>query len=401
MGRIEADIAVIGAGPSGLISAREASLRGVEVVVFEEHGEVGLPCHCAGLLSIKGLREINVPLNGSFVLNRVRGARFFSPSKLSFSIERKEHIACVVNRHIFDLFLAEQASRSGATIKLNSRVKRSRRCGSRWILDTDGEAAAKILIDAEGAASRILSMIGLKTLDKSRLLSGLQVDLEGVDLDPDYVEVYFSNKLAPGLFAWVIPLGEDSARVGLACRGSDVRMRLYKFIKKRFGEDFENKMRILKFYSGPVITQGAIKRTYGDGLLVVGDSAGQVKPISGGGVIFGGICASIAGEVASKAIIESNTSESFLKTYEVKWREKIGKELRTALFVRRMLDRLSDRNLDKVFSIIIEKEIYRDLTEGEMDFHGTLIMKTARRRLLSFFPVAVKAMITRLIMLGE
>ncbi|MCX8170803.1 MAG: NAD(P)/FAD-dependent oxidoreductase [Candidatus Bathyarchaeota archaeon] len=392
----EADIAVIGAGPSGLISAREASLRGAKVVVLEEHGEIGLPCHCAGLLSIKGLREINVPVDGPYVLNRVRGAYFFSPSNLSFSIEGREHIACVVNRHVFDLFLAEQASKSGAIIRLNSRVRKVKRLGDYWILDSGGEVAAKILIDAEGAASRILQTIGLETLNISSLLSGLQVDLEGVSLNPDYVEVHFSNRLAPGLFAWVIPLSEESARVGLACKGSDVRERLFKFIKKRFGERFDNKMRGLRFYSGLVITQGPIKKTYGDALLVVGDSAGQVKPISGGGVVFGGKCASIAGEVVSRAIGENDASENFLKTYEVKWRGEIGRELRTALFIRNILNKLSDRDLDKIFSIVIEEEIYRDVSEkGEMDFHGNLIVKAVRgRRLLRLLPMLIKAMIT-------
>ncbi|MEM3715962.1 MAG: NAD(P)/FAD-dependent oxidoreductase [Candidatus Bathyarchaeia archaeon] len=399
MRRIEADVAVIGAGPSGLISAREASLRGVRVVVLEEHREVGLPCHCAGLLSIKGLKEINVPVNGPYVLNRFKGARFFSPSKLSFLVERKEHVACVVNRHAFDQFLAEKASKSGALIELNSRVSKLKYLGGCWVLDAGGvEVIAKIIIDAEGAASRILRMTGLKTLNMSRLLSGLQVDLEGVDLDPDYVEVHFSNNLAPGLFAWVIPLNEDSARVGLACRGSDIRTRLNKFMRRRFGEDFEDKVRILKLYSGSVITQGPIKKTYGNALLVVGDSAGQVKPISGGGVIFGGICASIAGGIASKSILEGDTSEGFLKTYETMWRRKIGGELRKALLIRRILNMFSDRDLDKIFSIIIEEGIYRDLSEeGEMDFHGNLVMKVVRRRFLSFLPAVINAIVTRLI----
>ncbi|MDW8034504.1 MAG: NAD(P)/FAD-dependent oxidoreductase [Nitrososphaerota archaeon] len=397
----EADIAIIGAGPSGLISAREASLRGVEVIVLEEHGEVGLPCHCAGLLSIRGLGEIKVPANGPYLLNRIRGARFYSPSKLSFLIERKEHVACVINRHVFDQFLAEQASKNGAIIKLSSRVRSVKRRGDQWILDVGGEVAAKMLIDAEGAASRILRIIGLKTLSMSRLLSGLQVDLEGVNLESDYVEVHFSSSLAPGFFAWVIPLSEKSARVGLACRGTDVRARLFKFIRKRFGDSSENKARILKSYSGPVITQGPIERTYGEALLVVGDSAGQVKPISGGGVIFGGICASIAGEVASKAIVEKNTDKNLLKTYEERWKEKIGKDLRTALFIRNVLNRLSDRDLDKIFSIIIEREIHKEMSEGEMDFHGSLIMKAGGRNLISFLPIVVKAMIKHMVVLGE
>ncbi|MEM1989076.1 MAG: NAD(P)/FAD-dependent oxidoreductase [Candidatus Bathyarchaeia archaeon] len=379
----EADIAIVGAGPSGLISAREASLRGVKVIVLEEHSEIGLPCHCAGLLSIKGLREIRVPCDGPHVLNRVRGAHFISPSKLSFTVERKEPIACVVNRQAFDKLLAEQASKSGALIRLSSRVKSvERSCEGRWIINADScIVKAKILIVAEGAVPRVLRMTGLRTLDISRLLSGLQVDLEGVSLDPDYVEVHFSNTLSPGLFAWVIPLNEEAARVGLACKGSNVRTRLLKFIRRRFGDAVDDKVKFHRFYSGLVITQGPIKRTYGDAMLVVGDAAGQVKPLSGGGVILGGIFASIAGRIASKAVIEGDISKGSLKVYEDTWRGIVGGDLRIALFARRILDRVSDRGLDKIFSAIIKEGIYRDFSEeADMDFHGKLLTRVIKRR---------------------
>lgn len=392
----EADLIVIGAGPSGLIAAREASLRKAEVLVLEEHEEVGLPCHCAGLLSIKGLSEIDVSSNEKYVQNRFRGARFFSPSNLSFTVERKETVACVVDRYLLDNFLAEQALKNGAFIRLNSRVKEVRYRGGFWILSVNGrkQLKARLLIDAEGALPKVLGMTGLKTLDAKNFLRGLQTEISGVDVDPDFVEIFLDNKLAPGFFAWVIPLNDESARVGLACGGFNPRNLLFKFVRKRFGEIGGEKLKYLNFRSGLVITCGPIKRAYSDGLLVVGDSAGQVKPITGGGVIFGGICAKIAGKVASEAIENSRVEKDFLRKYEEEWRAKLGGELRTALLARRILNRLSDKHIDKIFSLIIREEIDKALSiDGDMDFQGATISRVVGWRILKFLPIILRAIL--------
>lgn len=379
----EVEVAVIGAGPSGLIAARESALRGAKVLVLEEHKEIGLPSHCAGLLSINGLGKIGIPPNESYVQNKVKGAHFFSPSNLSFTVERKEAVACVVDRYLLDNFLAKQALKSGALIRLNSKVTSVRHCNDGWILEADScnRVKSKMLIDAEGASPRILSMTGLKALEIKRLLKGFQVDLDGVDVDPDYVEIHFNMDIAPGLFAWVIPLDNKIARVGLACKDFNPRERLFKFIKKRFKETLSEKLKILRFYSGLVITCGPIKKTYGDNILVVGDSAGQVKPITGGGVIFGGICATIAGRIASEAIKSGRTERRFLKKYEYEWKARIGGEIKNSLLIRRILDKISDKNIDKVFSVIIKEEIYRDISEeGDMDLQGSSIIKVFKKR---------------------
>ncbi|MBS7653583.1 NAD(P)/FAD-dependent oxidoreductase [Candidatus Bathyarchaeota archaeon] len=388
----ESDIAVIGAGPAGLIAAREASLRGAEVSVFEEHNEIGLPCHCAGLISIKGLHDIGIPLHGAYVQNKIRGACFYSPSNLSFTIEGNDYVAYVVNRRALDCFLAEQALKSGSRIILNSRVQSVKRNGG-WVLNINGRDnfKAKLLIDAEGALPRVLKATGLKILDKKDFLNGLQIDISGVKIDPERVEVHLGRGVAPGFFAWVIPLNDEEARVGLACKNSNLKNLLFSFIKKRFR--YFERMSMHSFYSGFIITCGPIEKTYSDGLIVVGDAAGQVKPISGGGVVFGGICASIAGRVASEAIKRNRLEEKFLKTYENEWKAKFGKEFKIALLARNILNRLSDRDIDKIFSIVIKEKIHNEISaEGDVDFQGTSIWKImGKGRFLRFLPTLLKA----------
>lgn len=390
----ESEIAVIGAGSAGLIAAREASLRGAEVFIFEEHNEIGLPCHCAGLLSVKGLHDIGVPPHGAYVQNKIRGACFYSPSNLSFTIEGRDYIAYVINRHMLDRFLAEQALKSGSRIKLNSRVQSVKRDGD-WVLNINGRDyfKAKLLIDAEGALPRVLKTSGLnlRILDKNDFLNGLQVDISGVKVDPEHVEVHLGSGVAPGFFAWVMPLNDGEARVGLACKNSNLKDLLFSFIRKRFG-GFEG-INMRSFYSGFIITCGPVEKTYSDGLMVVGDAAGQVKPISGGGVVFGGICASIAGRVASEAIKRNSLEEKFLKTYQDEWKARLGREFKIALLARKILNRLSDREIDRIFSIVIEEGIHNEISAGgDMDFQGTSILKImGKRRILKFLPTLLKA----------
>jgi len=375
----ETQALVVGAGPSGLIAAREAAQRGIRVLVLEEHAEIGRPCHCAGLLSLNGIEKLGIPVDGGFVQNKFRGALFFSPSGLSFTVERQRPVACVVDRVLFDRFLARQAVKSGAEIKLRCAA-RSVHFRENNVLVNSGKHVfrADIVIDAEGASSKIVKAAGLGSLDPTYLLSGLQLDLIGVDVDPDYVEIYVGRKIAPGFFAWVIPLGKDSARVGLGCKGAEAKEHLSRFVEKRFrGEKYE----CLATRSGVIVTSGPIKRTFSNRLLVVGDAAGQVKPTTGGGVILGGICAAIAGRVAAEAIMSGRFEEEFLSLYERLWREELGKEFRYMLWARRIFNALSDRAIDKIFELIIKEDLQRILSkESDMDFQSSVLSELLRRR---------------------
>jgi len=376
----ETQVLVVGAGPSGLIAAREASQRRIDVLVLEEHAEIGRPCHCAGLLSLRGMRRLNVPADGSFAQNKIRGAIFFSPSGLSFTIERRDSIACVVNRVTFDKFLASQAVKSGAKIKLGYQVHNVR-LGENEVLVESGKKVFKadIVIDAEGAASRIVKTAGLEPLNPASLLPGIQLDLTGVKIDPNYVEVYFGQKIAPGFFAWVIPLGEDSVRVGLGCKEANPHESIKKFIEKRFGGE---RYEILTVRSGLIVASGPIKRTFSNRLLVVGDAAGQVKPTTGGGVIFGGICASIAGRVAAEAIKRGRFEEGFLSLYEKLWKEKLSKEFKYMIWAKRVYNALSDKAIDRIFELIIKKNLQQVISEkGDMDFQSDVLLELRRRRI--------------------
>jgi digeranylgeranylglycerophospholipid reductase len=393
MGSPDTEILVIGAGPAGLIAAREAATRKTEVTILEEHSEIGQPCHCAGLVSIEGLKSLGLPTQGPYVQNKVKGARFLSPSGLTFTVEKGEPVACILNRSLFDKFLAQQASAAGAYVRLGEKAGGLGLEKTHAIIRGENSSlAAKMVIDAEGVASRILKTAGLEPVDKSGVLPGVQCDLEGVSMDPDHVEVYTGRRVAPGFFAWVMPLGGDAARVGLGCKATNPHERLEAFVNARFGNKNIEKLDVR---SGLIVTCGPIKKSFADRFLVVGDAAGQAKPTTGGGVVLGGICASIAGEAVAEAVARGDYSASFLGRYEERWKERFSHDYRMMLLARRVLNKLSDSAVDKLFRAVIDENLQGLLSaEGDMDFQSGVLLKLFRKKeILGILPSFLRALV--------
>jgi geranylgeranyl reductase family protein len=335
-----------------------------------------------------------VPADEAYVQNKVKGARFFSPSGLTFTIEKKETVACVIDRSIFDRFLAQKTAETGARISLNEQAKGIERSEKETVIRSENKKFySKMVIDAEGASSRILKVMGLKPLNHDSLVPGIQCDFENVGVDPEHIEVHFGNRIAPRFFAWVIPLSENKARVGLGCKGESPKERLDEFVRKRFG--FEKNLGHCNIRSGSIITGGPINRTFNDRFLVVGDAAGQVKPTTGGGVILGGLCASIAGRIAAEAVDRGDCATSFLGRYETLWKDKLGKDFRSMLLARKVVNRLSDKAINKLFNAVIEENLQGIFSaEGDMDFQSAIILKMLRKKeILGILPSFLRALV--------
>ena len=378
---------VVGAGPCGSFSAFVAAKLGVDVVVCEEHEEIGVPTHCPGHLSLSRLKRLGLHLPAGVVENEFKGAVFHSPSGKQFTVRLDSSVTCVVNRELFDKYLAKLAMKAGVQYQLKSRVESLafergfvkgvviNRWGSRETL------TSKIVIDAEGVSSALLKKAGLQTLDRSMVVNGVQAEVERTDdLDKDTVEVYLGKKYARGLFAWIIPRREGSAKIGLATRSGDPRDYLRRFMQEHpIASKKLEKGEMTNLSLHPMSLGGPIPKTYSNGLLIVGDAASQVKPTTGGGVIFGLLCSKIAGEVAYEAVKNNDFSESFLSRYQSRWKEEIGFDLTVMRQIRKLLDRLSDKQMDKIISLCTELEINKVLEEVEdLDFQGKSLIHMVR-----------------------
>lgn len=373
------DSLIVGAGPAGLLSGKEIATKGFSVNILEEHNQIGVPSHCAGLVSIEGLKRIGVEASSRFVQNEVVGGRIYSPDGQCIEIRDKRPRAYVIDRVAFDQLLAEKAIDAGAKLVLGRRVEK-------LILADGGVTGAscagwvekvRIVIDAEGPTRRLAKEAGLVNPKRVPLL-GVNTEITR-EIDPTMVEVWFGEEIAPGFFAWVIPTSDKQARVGLATRGGDPVKLLTRFIKKRFGTATQTPPR-----AGQVLVDGPVSKTSFSGLLLVGDAAGHVKPTTGGGVVLGGLCAIQAGKVAAQALESGDLSEKNLQRYEETWRRLYGAEFKSMQTLRSFADKVSDRRMNRFFRTFSEAgltSVFYDLVaDGDMDLQDRVIRRALSER---------------------
>jgi digeranylgeranylglycerophospholipid reductase len=371
------DIVVIGGGPCGSYAAYTAAKLGAKVTVCEEHETTGAPNHCAGHLNISSLKHMGIQVPQIAIENEIRGAIFHSPSCRKFILKRRTPVTYVVDRILFDRYLARLALKAGVNYSFKSRVK-SLSYDSKFVKGVTIEREqkrilAKVVVDAEGCSSALLKKTGLKGLERSMVVRGIQAEVEGAeDLDQEMVEVYFGEKIAPGFFAWIIPRKDGSSKVGLATRLGDSRDYLKWFIEKHpVASKKLKKGKIIRTSLHPIPLSGPLPKTYANGFLAVGDAASQVKPTTGGGVIFGLTCARAAGEVAYEAVKRHDYSNNFLSRYQSQWKKLVGFDLAAMLRMRRMLDSLSDQKIDRIIECCNRFGIDNILERfGDVDFQG-------------------------------
>ncbi|MFQ6126822.1 MAG: NAD(P)/FAD-dependent oxidoreductase [Candidatus Heimdallarchaeota archaeon] len=404
------EVIIIGAGPAGLIAAYELGKQSIDTVLFEEHPKVGVPTSCAGLISISGLTRLGIRLPTSLILNRVKGARFYSPSGKTIKIERSTPQAYVVNRAEFDQHLAKQAKNVGAQIRVGTRaikimLPNRAQTGCVEVLSYDSESEsqikshAKICIDAEGCMTRLLRQTGLTSFLKQNILPAIQYEYQDIqDLNPTLVEVFTGLKIAPGFFAWMIPTGKNSARVGLACNSRFSPHRLLEniicdspILKARLHDAC-----IIGRLGGRIPITGPIKKTYTDNFLVIGDAAGQIKPTTGGGVVVGGLCAQIAGKIAAKAIQLERYDAKMLSEYQQRWKSLFRKDFLAMKWVRLFFNTLDDPDIDRLFKQLAPNPIISTITDNaDMDLQAKAIFSGLTQiNFFDLFPLLPKAIIS-------
>ena len=380
------NIVVIGGGPVGSFAALKLAKLGAKVTVFEEHKAIGSPSHCAGHLSIRSLRNVGLyPLPRGIVENTYSQANFYSPSGFKVAIHLVQPVTCSVNRKAFDKHIADKAEATGAHFSLNSRVQsllmeNGAVKGVKVRIEDNAEelVPAKIVVDAEGISSRLLRQTGLAGLDGQRLVYAVEAEVTHVtDVQRDTVEVFLGKTYAPGFYAWLMPKLDGTAKVGLATKTGNPKEFLRKFILKHPVASRQlAKAKITRMAFHPITLGGPISKAYANGFLAVGDAASQVKPTTGGGVIFGLICARIAAEVASEATRRNDVSANFLQAYQKRCTDALGFDFSVMLRLRRFLYSLSDEKLDEVLRFCARIGLDKTMANvEEIDFQGQILLK--------------------------
>lgn len=366
------DVIVVGAGPGGSAVAKHLASKGYEVVVYEKRQEIGAPKRCGEGISLGGLERLDLKIPSYCIRQKINGALIYSPNGKFVEIDYGKDSGYIVERKVFDKWLAEEAVRKGAKIQAKTYIKevlkeKGKVCGIVGeYLGKKFKEKCKVLVAADGIESKISRMAGLNTTANPFLVdSGFQFEMVGIELqDPKKIYIYFGNKIAPRGYIWIFPKGRDVANVGIGIVGKSKKSAkeyLVEFIKNK---PELRKGSILEVNAGGIPVGGLLKKMTLDNFLAIGDAAHQVNPIHGGGMYEAQFAAKIAAEVIDEALQKNDTSEKQLDKYNKEWWKQRGNYLRKVEKLREVVEKFSDDD----FNFLAEElkgDLLIDITRGK------------------------------------
>jgi digeranylgeranylglycerophospholipid reductase len=271
------DVVIVGASFAGLAAARTAASRGLSVAVLDAKREPGARIHTTGILVRETLDEIDIPHN---LTRRVPGVRLYAPSLKSVDLVSPGYAFFTTRTAELLRWMARQAKEAGSLVLVSTPFVGARREGA-FIRLTDIDISTRFLIGADGARSRVARAFGLS--ENRRFLTGLEVELTGGDtLDPRFLHCFVDSRLAPGYIAWAAP-GPDGIQLGLAVRHGE-KPNLAAFMARTEPFFGWGQMQVAGRRSGLIPCGGPLKNIAVPGVLLVGDAAGWVSPMTGGGI---------------------------------------------------------------------------------------------------------------------
>jgi digeranylgeranylglycerophospholipid reductase len=361
-------VIIIGGGPIGAATARYAAEAGASVLLVERRAHPAPVPACTGLVSPRTLPTLGA--SDRSVLREILGLTAHSPSGRTLKLRADETKALVLDRPALEAELLARAAAAGAEIRMGTeghvtsdrRVLLESRVG-RETLEAD------VVIGADGPDSAVARAAGLSA--GGAFLFGVQAMIEHSALDPDCVDVFFEKDA--GLFAWCVPAEGGVARVGLlAPAGAAQAPLLRSLLSRRFPG------RRVFSRAGGRIPAAAVPQSVAGNILLVGDAAGQVKPLSGGGLYTGGVCARLAGRIAAEAA--GRDAAGVLASYDAAWREELGRDLAFGQTLRSVLAASSDADLDALFGILDDRDLLEFAADvGDIDHMGHLLGDLSRR----------------------
>ncbi len=390
------DVVVVGAGPAGGHTARIIAEKGFEILLLEEHDEIGKPVQCAGLVTPRVFDLLGFEAGS---INTVRGAEIFSPSFKKLTIDAGRTKAHVINRKEFDQAIANRAVESNCQLILGAKFLDTQRNDNEmnvsFRLNNKIETVhSKLLIGADGARSNVASKLHFPMVKE--VLKGYgSNDASASNINPDFVKIFSGNEIAPGFFAWLIP-ADDHARVGLCTSRGDKSPKHYfeRLLKnpqfKKIAGDIK-----CRSYTAGIIPISKIAKAYKDNVMLVGDAAAQVKPLSGGGIYTGLKGAIHCANAALKALESEDFSEEVLKEYQNNWDEDLGKELKRAYLIRRIVRDLSDEQIEEGFEIFSDGKLLSLINKkGDIDYPTKLALPVLQKapKLMKFTGPVLKSL---------
>ncbi|EKF84726.1 NAD(P)/FAD-dependent oxidoreductase [Methanobacterium formicicum] len=373
---METDILVIGAGPAGSTAAKHAVIGGAQVIVIDKKSEIGSPKRCAEGVSKDGLKKLGIEPSPRWVTKEATGVRMVSPNGTAVNLTDEKvklpEAGYILERKVFDKFMAMDAGRAGAKIMVKTLATGLRREEDQVVVTVEHmgeelEIKAKIVIAADGPESRVGRWAGLKTaLKPKNMESCAQFEMAGVQMaEPDCIEFHFGS-VAPGGYAWIFPKGDDIANVGLGVLTTITDKTAYQHLLEFVESNpaTQNAQPVELNVGGDPVG-GLLKKMVADNVLVTGDAASMVNPLTGGGIISGMLGGRIAGQVAAQAVSDGDYSHKNLKVYEKLCEDELGESFKKYLKAKEYLLSLSDEELDEIANVFKDSD-FETINTAEM-----------------------------------
>ena len=374
------DFVVIGGGPVGCKVAAKLAKAGHQVAVLERNPSVGGRVCCTGIVSFECLKHFQIPRE--LVLKELNSASVFSPSGKVLRLERSEMQAAVIDRGAFNAYMASEAQEAGADYLLGHNVKDIvvNPDGVIVYSDSSGDRnvfQARAVALGCGFGSKLSEKLGFEKCKK--WTAGVQAEVEAPGLSE--IEIFAGNKVAPGYFAWLVPSGGSTALAGLMAR-RNAGGYIEAFLKnlKMAGKIAEVTGK--PGYRGITIDQP--RKSYANRVLLIGDASGQVKPLTGGGIYFGLLCADMAADTLHSAIEAGDFSTARLASYQKQWRRLLGRELRLGDWAHSIYSHMSDGRIEWLFEQAARRGLIESLTVSNhigFDWHGRAMLQMVKRML--------------------
>ncbi|MAE71493.1 MAG: digeranylgeranylglycerophospholipid reductase [Gemmatimonadetes bacterium] len=348
------DVVVVGAGPAGSMAAKHAAANGAEVLLLDRKRDPGTPVRCGEGVSAAGLAQYVDP-QPEWISAGIKGARLVSPSGVAVEIGTLG-AGYVLERKLFDRGLIELAAKAGARVLSEANAVGLRRgsdgriAGVRVVRrGSESVVPCKIVIGADGVDSRVGRWAGIRTdLRLADMESCAQYLIADCETEKGFCEFFLGRDVSPGGYAWIFPKGDGLANVGLGVSVKEARRRGSAIEHlDRFMERLGLSGKMLGFTVGGVPVSHTLDTIVADSVMLAGDAARQVNPMTGGGILTGMLGGQLAGETAAEAIREGEVSARVLGRYSERWHERAGKTNKRWYRIKEAVGRLPDSTLDE------------------------------------------------------
>lgn len=386
----EVDVLVIGAGPAGSIAAREASKNGAKTLIIDKKSEIGTPKRCGEGIMDGVLEKVGIEEDKRWIARHIDGARLVAPDNTSawFTSENLETPATgiILERKVFDKHVTMDAIRSGAEVMIKTEATNITREDNYLLVDITSfngkydRIKAKIVIGADGPEGRVASWMGINTkVPLSEMESGAQYEMTNLKMEKNNTIEFYFGSVAPGGYAWIFPKGYDTANVGIDVSGIKGEKTALEYLDDFIANNEETKDgQIVEVNVGGNPLCGVFDKIIADNFMLVGDAAGCVSPITGGGIDTGLESGMIAGQIAAKAIKEGDLSEENLQEYADYVDENIGKKFEKLITVRDFIYNLEDDDMNEYIGAIANANITKLSTKALLK----AMIKVSPRKLL-------------------